>query len=135
MTPFSLSAGTIKPPLSLLPPPPSNKTPANFSSHICQGHHLALLLTVCKLKPASIIGVTARFTPRKGPIVVPTQRFPGRPNTAVSLPADDGGDARGEAIRLELQCTPPLPFIPTRGRFVFDLHYFLNFFLSWLSHA
>lgn len=129
MSLYSLSAGINKlPPSSPTSPPlppSSNKTPANSSSHICQGHHLAPLLTVCKLKPASIIGVTARFTLRKASIVVRTQRFPRRPNTPVWLPACDGGDAGGEAIRLVLECTAAaVHFIPTSGRFVFVLRCF-----------
>lgn len=94
------SATIIKP-----PPPTPPLPPPSFSSHICQGHRLVLLLTVCKLKPSSIIRVTAHFTPRKGPLLHQhgdSLRF----QHASLITGKQSG--RREVIHLAFEYTPPL---------------------------
>lgn len=64
-----------------------------------------LLLTVCKLKPSSIIRVTAHFTPRKGPLLHQhgdSLRF----QHASLITGKQSG--RREVIHLVFECTPPL---------------------------
>lgn len=95
---YSLSAKIIKPPTTTIPNP-------SFSSHICQGHRLVLLLTVCKLKPSSIIRVTAHFTPRKGPLL--HQHGDSLRFQHASL-ITSKQSCRREVIHLVFECTPPL---------------------------